>query len=551
MKVLLAATAVAATGIAAAAGAAVPLPHSFEPLAFLPRVSAPYNFTLLAQTQDQRSAMFTIDLDADAAYSSVPPTLVLLEGTPYEVGQAYGTLLGKTTDFLFKTWVAEKFPKEIDLVVASALLDWLWDEGLSKHTPPELQDELRGIADKAGDVKDLVKKVTRIVTLANLPADTQNKERVILDLVLNGDDGASERLSRSCGAPCAGALEDPAAMAQVAARFLGAVARRSAKGSSASGAAAEAREHGPGMCDYFAVWGQHTEDGRLFSSRNLDFDRDISNATGKLVTVVRYSGADYVPYATFGTAGFWGALAGMSAAGITVSEANLDNSDVSFRGIAWPLRLRQILASAQSLDDARSIWAQAANTGAFNFLVGSAIDVNNTTPGGGAAKAAMALETTFKHTSEFHGQDLVEDSATFSCACELVSVDPPECVNGTTQDGVSCNWPFSNDTVSIGASLPEAVFRSNHGLHPATMATQEPLWNDTVMRCARRSRSFPWLSPLLRRCCCRCCFIVAVCLSLCCLSVVVVVVVVVVAAAAAAAVVAAATTTHGRCCVCQ
>jgi hypothetical protein len=30
--------------------------------------------------------------------------------------------------------------------------------------------------------------------------------------------------------------------------------------------------------------------------------------------------------------------------------------------------------------------------------------------------------------------------------------------------------------------LKEAVFRSNHGLAPNIMSTQEPLWNDTVMR---------------------------------------------------------------------
>ena len=30
--------------------------------------------------------------------------------------------------------------------------------------------------------------------------------------------------------------------------------------------------------------------------------------------------------------------------------------------------------------------------------------------------------------------------------------------------------------------LVDAVFRSNHGLAPKIMATQEPLWNDTVQR---------------------------------------------------------------------
>ena len=460
----------------------VPVPHAFQPLDFAPRVATPTNFTLVQTAPDNRSAIYEIDLAHSAAYSE-PALLAVLEGTPYEVGQAYGSLLGKHTDFLYSTWVGTKFPNALELDAVAALLDWLWDYGLAKHTPQEFVDELKGIDDTAGDVKHLSRKVRRIVALSNLPADSQNIERVILDLIVNADDAAAARqgMLQACGETCAAA---GSANIDVPTQ-VGAAARAAAELLSGSAD----RKHGPGMCDYFAVWGEHTQDGRLLSSRNLDFDRDINATTGKLVTVVRYSGDDAIPYATFGTPGYWGALAGISGAGVTVSQANLDNSDVSFRGIAWPLRLRQILSSAQNLADARDIWAQAANTGAFNFLVGSAIDVNATGGAGRTAAksaAAMALETTFKHTSEFTGDDPVEDSATFSCSCELVNSTGPEghpvCVNGTTQDGVKCNWPFSNDTVSIGASLPNAVWRSNHGLHPATMATQEPLWNDTVMR---------------------------------------------------------------------
>lgn len=471
----------------------VPVPHAFQPLDFAPRVATPTNFTLVQTAPDNRSAVYEIDLDHSAAYSE-PALLAVLEGTPYEVGQAYGSLLGKHTDFLYSTWVGMKFPNTLELDAVAALLDWLWDYGLEKHTPQEFLDELKGIDDKAGDVKHLSRKVRRIVTLSNLPADSQNIERVILDLIVNADDAAAaeQGMLHACGEICD--AHDASGSAEVSTQVT--AARAAAELLSGS----SERTHGPGMCDYFAVWGEHTEDGRLLTSRNLDFDRDINATTGKLVTVVRYSGADAIPYATFGTPGYWGALAGISGAGVTVSEANLDNSDVSFRGIAWPLRLRQVLASAQNLADARAVWAQAANTGAFNFLVGSAIDVNSSSAtttrntrntrvaGRTSAKtaAAMALETTFKHTSEFTGGDPVEDSATFSCSCELINSTSPEghpvCVNGTTQDGVKCNWPFSNDTVSIGASLPNAVWRSNHGLHPATMATQEPLWNDTVMR---------------------------------------------------------------------
>ena len=100
------------------------------------------------------------------------------------------------------------------------------------------------------------------------------------------------------------------------------------------------------------------------------------------------------------------------------------------------------------------------NTAAFNFLIASGKD-----------RMAVALETNFKYTSEFYDNSEVERNATFSCK------------NGTVTDGHSCYWPNNGgEAVSIGMPLENAVFRSNHGLSPNIMQTQEPLWNDTVMR---------------------------------------------------------------------
>ncbi len=49
---------------------------------------------------------------------------------------------------------------------------------------------------------------------------------------------------------------------------------------------------------------------------------------------------------TFGYIGVWGALAGMSANGITVHEANLEENEITFDGFAWLLRLRYIMENA-------------------------------------------------------------------------------------------------------------------------------------------------------------------------------------------------------------
>lgn len=56
-------------------------------------------------------------------------------------------------------------------------------------------------------------------------------------------------------------------------------------------------------------------------------------------------------YTTFGFAGLTGALAGMSAKGLTVHEANLEESVESFVGFPWVLRLRYVMENANSLAD--------------------------------------------------------------------------------------------------------------------------------------------------------------------------------------------------------
>ncbi len=69
-----------------------------------------------------------------------------------------------------------------------------------------------------------------------------------------------------------------------------------------------------------------------------------------------------------------GALAGMSHAGVSVSEMNLDNDQVTFRGVPFPLRLRMVLEGAATLQQAMTVWNSTNNTNSFNFLIGSAAD---------------------------------------------------------------------------------------------------------------------------------------------------------------------------------
>lgn len=214
-------------------------------------------------------------------------------------------------------------------------------------------------------------------------------------------------------------------------------------------------------CDAFGVWGSRTQNGLLFSSRNLDWNKNTGIDKWKLITFFDIQDPKYPPvgrYASLGFANGLGALAGMSGNGISVSEMNLDNDHVTFNGLAFPLRLRYVMEHATDLASATAAWKSTNNTNSFNFLIGSGPDA--------AAKknAALALETIRGYTSFYQANSDVERSATFYCA-------PGK-----------CKWTNQTGNVRIGFPLPEAVWRSNHAFDPRIMQTQEPLFNNTVFR---------------------------------------------------------------------
>jgi predicted choloylglycine hydrolase len=95
-------------------------------------------------------------------------------------------------------------------------------------------------------------------------------------------------------------------------------------------------------------------------------------------------------HVTFGFAGIYGALAGMSSAGISVHEANLESNRDTFRGFPWLVRLRYIMENASNLEESKTLWDATKNTVGFNHMVASASD-----------NAALVMETDAKHTAYF------------------------------------------------------------------------------------------------------------------------------------------------------
>jgi len=192
------------------------------------------------------------------------------------------------------------------------------------------------------------------------------------------------------------------------------------------------------QCSMFAVWGSRTSgDGQLFSGRNLDWNHDTGIDAHKLVVV--YHPPSGHAHATFGFGGLIGALAGMSAAGLTTHEANLESNLDSFRGFPWLLRLRHVMERAATLAEARGVWESTNNTVGFNHMIASAAD-----------QSAIVIETNARTSAYFGDNDPREARAAF---------------------------PGPGGRIIRGAPMAEAVWRTNHGFDERIVSHY--MWNTT------------------------------------------------------------------------
>lgn len=374
---------------------------AFMPVALSNPVGTIGTVTKQTSIQKLESGSELVALYSDPSY--VDPIYVLsLHGTkPYDQGYDAATLFGKQIadnyqnlfDGLFKDM--SRLEPKLQPVV-EAFLDWQWTSYLSKEVPQEYIDELAGLS--AGGIAagvtsvDVGKASSWGITLANMPGDVEDIIYVLLD------EFKAEKISDLT-------QEQQDLLPKVREAF------KRFKG-----------HH----CSMFGVWGSRTQDGHLFSARNLDWLTDLGVNAYKLITV--HHPADGHAHCTVGFAGIWGAMAGMSSQGLTAHEANLESKLSSFRGFPWILRLREVMKTASNIDQAMQVWTATNNTVGFNHMIGSAND-----------QQSVCMETMSGYTATFGPMDPREDGA----------LDP--------QTGEV-----------YGYTLPEAVYRTNHGYDPVT-----------------------------------------------------------------------------------
>ena len=394
------------------AGLALPA----HPPLISPIVTTVTGYDLVART-DGNSSLWK--LTTTDKWALGPALLLDLRGRDrFSMGRDYASLLASVAVPNLAGFFDLAVPNATQRALLFSFLDWQWAEFMTPHIPREFLEEMRGIA---AESQELGSGAIRMIVLAVGPADEDNWQ-IIVD--------------SEC--PDSGACPFTAAQLSELVYILGHLFDEAPGG----------RRSAAFSCDMFAVWGPRVAGGSLLSSRNLDWVIDSGVSTGKLVTVYHPPEAGRHAHATVGFAGFPGAIAGMSAAGLTVSQSNLDNSRVTMAAASWPFRLRYLMETAAEVADVRAVYsagAQAATAGSANHVVAAQADA------AAGRSAAVAAECFAPSNALFSDNDPAEANATY-------------------------------EGQRIGFPLPHALWRTNHALSAALMPTQVPLWNDTLQR---------------------------------------------------------------------
>ena len=160
-------------------------------------------------------------------------------------------------------------------------------------------------------------------------------------------------------------------------------------------------------CSFFAAWGPRTIDGKMFASRDLDWNNDTGIANYKMLAF--YEPTGQIPYAMATYTGLIGALNGMNLSGVTVSEIGSHNNNTTMKGEPWTLRMRDILSTAGNLDQVKAIlwdFKNRPNTGGYNWMFSYGDPANN-----GLNAGVLDVESDSITTSVFGDNSDIERNA--------------------------------------------------------------------------------------------------------------------------------------------
>jgi len=302
------------------------------------------------------------------------------------MGYQYGRLTGEKMLGLWWSYIGDigeelgtSDPEDADFMVGG-LLDQAWE-----HFEPNLRAPQRDLVDGLGDgmraadldygdgPEDLTVFVHRILTLAEFVISTHLDGDQIIGLTHMLDSGYSDELLEIYGREGEAKVGEQADALATAIELL---------------ALPTAEDDGKDTlmnCSTYAAWGDRTDGGALFGTRNMDFSSDTGSY--EFASVATFVPDEGIPWSSISWVGLnLGAMAAINQQGVTMGQAEAATPLERLATELGVLKASYVMQNATSLADAQ-IFTETAPTMGVTGVISWGDPL-----GGGAGAEAMAFE---------------------------------------------------------------------------------------------------------------------------------------------------------------
>ena len=132
---------------------------------------------------------------------------------------------------------------------------------------------------------------------------------------------------------------------------------------------------GETSCSGMVAKGNATQDGHTYQLRILDYGANFNLQQRPLITVYHPTTENANDYVTIGWIGFVGAVSGMNAKGVALSEMGFGNPPgETLAGTPMPFMLKNVLRYADTADDGAAIIRATRRTNSYVYFLGDRHD---------------------------------------------------------------------------------------------------------------------------------------------------------------------------------
>lgn len=118
-------------------------------------------------------------------------------------------------------------------------------------------------------------------------------------------------------------------------------------------------------CSGFAVFGNATQDGKLYHGRVLDYMTTIGLQDAATTFIVAVDGK--IPFANVGYAGFIGSVTGMNERAISLGEMG-GGGERQWDGVPMATLMRRALEECTTLDEVKELWRSSPRTCEYYYV---------------------------------------------------------------------------------------------------------------------------------------------------------------------------------------